>query len=181
MDFFFESFAYVSKALKEQILITEHDSQVAGHFGQDNTMELIRRNFWWPSMKGRIVEYVQPCLQYQQDKARRYKKYGLLSPLGLPHAPWQSISMYFITGLPLSKERPPSEGSIPSGAVQVGYDEIWVIVDRFTKLAHFVPLAVGAKTAADLATVFAIELWRLHGLPQDIVLDRGSRFTSATR
>ena len=72
--------------------------------------------------------------------------------------------MDFITGLPLSS----------------GCDEVWVIVDRFTKMAHFIPLAVGGKTAADLARIFAKEVWRLHGLPADIVSDRDSRFTSAT-
>ena len=72
--------------------------------------------------------------------------------------------MDFITSLPLSNN----------------CDEIWVIVDRYTKMAHFVPLTVGAKTAADLAKVFAREVWRLHGLPTDIVSDRDTRFTSAT-
>lgn len=72
--------------------------------------------------------------------------------------------MDFITGLLLSS----------------GYDEVWVIVDRLTKMADFVPLAVGGKTAADLARVFSKEVWGLHGLPADIVSDRDSRFTSAT-
>ena len=93
-------------------------------------------------MKKHIIEYVQSCLPYQQDKARRHKQYGLLSPLELPYAPWQSISMDFITSLPLSNN----------------CDEIWVIVDRYTKMAHFVPLTVSAKTAADLAKVFAREV-----------------------
>ena len=72
--------------------------------------------------------------------------------------------MDFITGLPLSSV----------------CDEVWVIVDRFTKMAHFIPLAVREKTAADLAWVFAKEVWRLHGMPADIVSDRDTRFTSAT-
>ena len=72
--------------------------------------------------------------------------------------------MDFITGLPLSN----------------GCGEVWVIIDRYTKTAHFMPLTVGAKTAADLARIFANEVWRLHGLPMDTVSDRDSRFTSAT-
>lgn len=155
---------YIPKDLEATVLASEHDSRVAGHFGQDKTIELVKRNFWWPRMKRTIIEYVQSCLPCQQDKARRHKQYGLLSPLELPYAPWQSISMDFITGLPLSG----------------GCDEIWVIVDRYTKMAHFVALAVGSKTAADLARVFAREVWRIHGLPSDIVSDRDSRFTSAT-
>ena len=127
-------------------------------------MELVKRNFWWPGMKKCIVEYVQSCLPCQKNKVRRHRQYGLLSPLELLYAPWQSISMDFITGLPVSS----------------GYDEIWVIVDSYTKIAHFVPLATGAKTAADLARLFAREVWRLHGLPRDNISDRDTRFTSAT-
>lgn len=91
-------------------------------------------------------------------------RYGLVSPLGLPHAPWTSTSMDPTTGL-----------LAPEGAV-----EIWVIVDRYTKMAHFVPLKTGAKKAADLARIFAREVWRIHGLPTDIVSDRDPRFTSST-
>ncbi len=154
---------YIPRDLRKRILQSEHDSKVAGHFGQDKTVELVGRNFWWPGMKAEIVEYIQSCPTCQQDKAKRHKQYGLLSPLELPHAPWQSISMDFITGLPVSR----------------GCDELWVIVDRFTKMAHFVPLEVGSKTAADLARIFAREIWRIHGLPEDIISDRDSRFTSA--
>ena len=127
-------------------------------------MELVKRNFWWPGMKKCIVEYVQSFLSCQKNKVRRLRQYCLLSPLELLYAPWQSISRDFITGLPASR----------------GYDEIWVIVDRYTKIAHFVPLATGAKTAAGLARLFAREVWRLHGLPRDNISDRDTRFTSAT-
>src|SRR5258708_14786476 len=88
----------------------------------------------------------------------------MLSPHELPHALWQSIAMDFITDLPLSN----------------GCDQLWVVIDRFSKMAHFIPLLRVAKTAADLARIFAKEIWRLHGLPRDIVSDRNSRFTSAT-
>ena len=154
---------YVPRGLRESILESEHDSKVAGHFGQDKTLELIGRNFWWPGMKAQIIGYIQSCPTCQHDKARRHRRYGLLSPLELPHAPWESLSMDFITGLPFSE----------------GCDELWVIIDRFSKMAHFIPLVVGSKTAAHLAKVFAREIWRLHGLPQDIISDRDSRFTSA--
>jgi len=57
-------------------------------------------------------------------------------------------------------------------------DRLWVVVDRYTKMAHFLPLTKEGKTAKDLAIIFAREIWRLHGLPSDIVSDRDSRFTS---
>ena len=155
---------YVPHGLVPRILESEHDSKVAGHFGQDKTIELIRRNFWWPEMNDGIIKYVQSCPACQEDKARRHRQYGLLSPLELPFAPWQSIAMDFITDLPLSN----------------GFNQLWVVVCRFTKMAHFIPLSPEASTAADLARIFAREIWRLHGLPRSIISDRDSRFTSAT-
>jgi len=130
--------------------------------GQDKTIELIRRNFWWPKMNERIIDFVQSCPECQQNKATRHHPYGLSSPLELPYPPWQSIAMDFITELPLSE----------------GHDQLLVVIDRFTKMAHYIPLRKDGKTAADLAITFAREVWKHHGLPTDIVSDRDSRFTS---
>ena len=82
------------------ILESEHNSKVAGHFGQEKTIELVRRNFWWPGMDTDITEYIQACPDCQRDKSRRHRRYGLLSPLELPYIPCQSIAMDFITDLP---------------------------------------------------------------------------------
>jgi len=150
------------EALIRSILESEHDTKVAGHMGQDKTIELIRRNFWWPKMDERIIDFVRSCTLCQKDKAARHRPYGLLNPLELPYAPWQSIAMDFITDLPLSE----------------GCDQLWVVIDRFTKMAHFIALPKDGKTASDLANIFAREIWRFHGLPADIVSDRDSRFTS---
>jgi len=148
--------------LKRTILESEHDSKVAGHMGQDKTTELVRRNFWWRKMEERIIDFVQSCPECQRNKATRHQPYGLSSPLELPYAPWQSIAMDFITELPLSED----------------CDQLWVVIDRFTKMAHFLPLPKEKKTAADLAVTFAREIWKYHELPTDIVSDRDSRFTS---
>jgi transposase InsO family protein len=150
------------RTLVYQILESEHDTKIAGHMGQDKTIELIRRNFWWPKMDEQIIDFVRSCTQCQKDKAARHQPYGLLNPLELPYAPWQSIAMDFITDLPLSE----------------GCDQLWVVIDRFTKMAHFVPLPKNGKTASDLTRIFTREIWRHHGLPSDIVSDRDSRFTS---
>jgi len=130
--------------------------------GQDKTIELVRRNFWWPKMNERILDFVRSCPECQQNKSSRHQPYGLSSPLELPYAPWQSIAMDFITELPLSD----------------GCDQLWVIIDRFTKMAHFIPLQ--EKSASDLTKIFTWEVWRFHGSPTDIVSDRDSRFTSET-
>jgi hypothetical protein len=130
------------KDLIRQVLESEHDTKAAGHMGQDKTIELIRRNFWWPKMDEQIIDFVRSCSNCQQDKAARHQPYGLLHPLELPYAPWQSIAMDFITDLPLSE----------------GCDQLWVIIDRFTKMAHFLPLPKEGKTASDLARIFAREV-----------------------
>jgi len=131
--------------------------------GQDKTIELIRRNFWWPQMNEQITDFVQSCLQCQKNKAAQHQPYGVLTAMELPHTRRQSIATDFITDLPLSDE----------------CDQLWVIVDRFTKMAHFIPLPKEGKLASDLARTFAREVWRHHGLPLDIVSDRDSCFTSA--
>jgi len=151
-----------SLKLKRTIVSKEHDTLVAGHIGQDKTVELVRRNFFWPQMNSWIHDYIGSCEDCQKDKVIRHTRYGLLQPLEVPYAPWDSISMDFITDLPLSD----------------GHDSIWIIVDRFTKMAHFVPLKSDAKKAPDLARIFLREVWRLHGLPSTIISDRDARFTS---
>ena len=81
------------------ILELEHNSKIAGHMGQDKTIELIRRNFWWPGVDKRIVDYVRSCPECEKNKASGHHPYGLSSPLELPFAPWQSIAIDFITEL----------------------------------------------------------------------------------
>jgi len=111
-------------------------------------------------MNERIIDFVRSCPECQQNKAARHQPYGLSLPLELPYAPCKSIAMDFITELPTSE----------------GYDQLWVIINQFTKLAHFIPLR--EITAADLAIIFAREVWKYHGLQTEIVSDRDSRFTS---
>jgi hypothetical protein len=149
--------------LKLAILQEEHDSKVAGHFGQYKTYERITQNFFWSKMEDEIRDYVRSCDICQRDKASRHKKYGLLRSLDIPYRPWDCISMDFIVALPESE----------------GFDKIWVVVDRLSKMAHFIPLKSGhAAPTTELAKAFAKEIWRLHGLPSEILSDRDSQFTS---
>src|SRR5436853_3918107 len=150
-----------SRELKNMILKAEHDSRVAGHFGQFKTLERVKANFFWPKMDLEVEEYVRSCDSCQRNKATQHKKYGLLDPLDIPNRPWEDISMDFIVGLPES----------------AGYTKIWVIVDRFSKMAHFIPLTTEVPIER-LALMFLKEIWRYHGLPESIISDRDSRFTS---
>jgi len=94
---------WVPRNLVQLIMESEHDTKVAGHMGQNKTIELIRRNFWWPKINERIIDFVRSCPECQQNKATCHQPYGLSSPLELPYAPWQSIAMDFIMELPLSE------------------------------------------------------------------------------
>ena len=146
-------------------LESEHNSKVAGHIGQEKTIVLLRRNFWWSRMHTNITAYIQACQDYQWDKSWHPRRYGLLLPLELPYVPWQSIAMDIITNLPQSNR----------------CTELCLVLDQFSIMAHFIPLEEEKKTAKDLARIFAQEKWRLHCLPRDMVSDRDSRFTSNTR
>ncbi|KAH0604561.1 uncharacterized protein H6S33_006938 [Morchella sextelata] len=113
-----------------EILSDTYDSNVAGHFGQFKTLERVKNNFFWPNMDKDIEEYVRSCDSCQRNKTSRHKKFGMLQPLKIPYRPWTSISMDFIVGLPESS----------------GFTKIWVIVDHFSKMAHYIPLPKLNKT-----------------------------------
>ena len=99
------------------------------------------------------------CLTYQQVKAEHQKLSGKLQPLPIPEWKWERITMDFVVGLPRLRD---------------GYDSIWVIVDRLTKSAHFLPV----KATYSVAKLYVKHIVCLHGVPVSVVSDRGSMFTS---
>ena len=113
-------------------------------------------------MRGFINKYVAGCHTCARNKPSRHKPYGPLQSLPIPPRPWHSISMDAIVKLPTSS----------------GYDSVMVFVDRFSKQAHFVPYKEDGFGAIELAAMFRQNVMRLHGIPADIVSDRGSIFTS---
>ena len=147
--------------LKNMILHDNHDSNIAGHFGTYKTLERLKHNYHWHKMEEDVKDYVRTCDTCQRDKPSRHRRYGELEPLEVPYRPWSSISMDWIIELPESN----------------GYTQIWVIVDRFTKMAHLVPLPTNTS-AKDLAKIFVKEVWKNHGLLTDIVSDRDTKVTS---
>jgi len=139
----------------------EHDAQIAGHFGTYKTVGRVRADFYWPKMDENITEHIRSCDVCQLNKVIRHKKYGLLEPIEVPIRPWTAISRDFIVGIPKSD----------------GYTKLWVIVDRFCKMAHFIPLRT-EEHIKELALTFVKEIWRLHGLPESIVSDQDTPLTS---
>jgi hypothetical protein len=102
------------------------------------------------------------CDVCQRVKAEHQRPAGLLHPLKIPEWKWEEIGMDFIVGLPRTS---------------AGYDSIWVIVDRLTKVAHFIPVKT-MYSGAKLAELYMARIVCLHGVPKKIVSDRGSQFTS---
>jgi hypothetical protein len=145
------------------LMIMEYlcDSRIAGHFGQFKRSERIKALCYWLKNNNDVDKYVWSCLPYQKRKASKHKKSDLLQPLEIPIHPWIAISKDFITGLPQSS----------------GFTGVLIIIDRFTTMAHFIPLKTEAAIE-EFACMFLQEVWRLHGLPSKIVSDRDAHFES---
>jgi hypothetical protein len=150
------------KEIKESILREAHDSAYSIHLGSTKMYHDLKSRYWWYGMKRAIAEYVALCDNCQRVKAERQRPAGLLQPLKIPEWKWEEISMDFIVGLPKT---------------QSGYDSIWVIVDRLSKVAHFIPVKTTYK-GSKLAELYISRIVCLHGVPKKIVSDRGTQFTS---
>ncbi|WVZ84556.1 hypothetical protein U9M48_031581 [Paspalum notatum var. saurae] len=122
----------------------------------------LKERFWWYGMKRAVAEYVTVCDTCQRVKAEQQRPAGLLQPLKIPEWKWEKISTDFIVGLPRT---------------QKGYNSIWVVVDRLTKVAHFIPVNT-TYSGARLAELYISRIVCLHGVPKRIISDRGSQFTS---
>nr|GFB86727.1 retrotransposon protein, putative, Ty3-gypsy subclass [Tanacetum cinerariifolium] len=122
----------------------------------------LKQLYWWPNMKAEIATYVSKCLTCVKVKAEHQRPSGLLQQPEIPVWKWERITMDFIIGLP----RTPS-----------GYDSIWVIVDRLTKSAHFLPVKT-TDSMKKLAQIYLKEVVCRHGVPISIISDRDSKFTS---
>ena len=148
--------------LREELMSEAHRSAYSVHPESTKMYHDIRTHYWWRTMRRDIADYVRRCLVCQQVKAEHQKPMGLLQPLNIPEWKWEEIAMDFVVGLPVAPG---------------GYDSVWVIIDRLTKSAHFIPVKT-RYTAADYAELFVKEIVRLHGVPISIVSDRGPQFTS---
>jgi hypothetical protein len=122
----------------------------------------LKQYYWWPNMRKEVADYVEKCSICQQVKVEHRKPAGLLQPLPIPEWKWEMITMDFASGLPKGKR---------------GNDAIWVIVDRLTKSAFFLPVKM-TDPVDKLAKIYVNEVVRLHGVPTSIVSDRDPRFTS---
>lgn len=150
-----------NKQLQSRIIAALHSSAIGGHSGFLVTPSRIKKLFTWKGMKARVKDFVVACSMCLQAKPDKAHYSGLLSPLPVPAAAWQVISMDFIKGLPRSGNA----------------DCIMVVVDKFSKFAHFVPL-LHPYTAPKVAQAFLDHIFRLHGMPTHIISDKDPVFTS---
>ncbi|GJU20863.1 reverse transcriptase domain-containing protein [Tanacetum coccineum] len=139
-----------------------HKSKYSVHPGADKMYYDLRDGLWWPGMKKDIAEYVSKCLTCLKVKAEHQRPSGLLQQLEIPVWKWEGIAMDFVTKLPRTSS---------------GHETIWVIVDRLTKSAHFLPMREDYKMDR-LARLFLGEIVARHGVPISVISDHDSRFTS---
>lgn len=147
-------------AIRELLIREAHGGGLAGHFGIAKTLEILKEHFFWPKMLGDVTNIVGKCVTCHVAKGSF--KPGLYSPLPVPGSPWEDVSIDFIVALPRT---------------QRGKDSIMVVVDRFSKMAHFVACHK-TDDASIVAELYYREIVRLHGIPKTIVSDRDSKFLS---
>jgi hypothetical protein len=147
---------------RQQFLDEAHLSRYYIHLGSTKIYHDLKQHYWWTKMKIEMTRYVARCDTCKRVKAIHMKAADPLQSLPIPTWKWEDISMDFIVGLPMTTK---------------GYDSIWVIVDRLTKIAHFLRVRV-KYTVATYAELYIARILSLHGVLKTIVSDRGPQFVS---
>ena len=160
--YYHESKVYIPMALRQQCIEEMHDTPYSGHKGIAKSIAAISRTYWWPNMKAEITKFVTTCLKCQRNKASTQKPGGKLQPLQVPADRWSEVTMDFITGLPCTPK---------------GHDAVMVMCDRLTKMVYFAPCTKECD-AKDAALLFRKYVFVNHGMPEVIISDRDTRFTS---
>ncbi|GJZ90675.1 putative reverse transcriptase domain-containing protein [Tanacetum coccineum] len=148
--------------LRALIMHESHKSKYSIHPGSDKMYQDLKKLYWWPNMKAEIATYVSKCMTCAKVKAEYQKPSGLLVQPKIPEWKWENITMDFVTKLPKTAS---------------GQDMIWVIVDRLTKSAHFLP-AKENDSMEKLTRQYLKEVVSRHGVPVSIISDRDGRFVS---
>jgi hypothetical protein len=148
--------------IRQQILDEAHLSRYSIHPGSTKMYHDLKQHYWWTKMKIEIARYVARCDTCRCVKAIHMKTAGPLQSLPIPTWKWEDIRMDFIVGLPRTAK---------------GYDSIWVIIDRLTRIAHFLPVKTYYPVLT-YAELYIARILSLHGIPKTIVSDHGPQFVS---
>jgi len=159
---FKEGKLFIPQGTYRKLLVKEsHEGGLMGHFGVDKTLDLLKGKFFWPHMRRDVQRHYIICISCLKVKSKTMPR-RLYTPLPIASAPWEDISMDFILGLPRTAR---------------GFDSIFVVMDRFSKMAHFIPCHK-VDDAQNVSKLFFREVVRLHGLLRSIVSDRNLKFIS---
>jgi len=148
-------------AFRELIIQELHGVALDDHFGIDKTTSMFKEHYYWPKMLRDVEHLVRRCAVCQLAKSH-VLPHGLYSPLPVPLAPWEDVSLDFIMGLPRTQRHK---------------DAIMVVVDRFSKMAHFLPCHT-THDATQIANLYFKEIVKLHGIPKSMLSDRDTKFLS---
>ena len=148
-------------SIRELLVRESHSGGLMGHFGVQKTLDMLSEHFYWPNMRRDMERVYAKCIACKQAKSRSMP-HGLYTPLPVPSEPWTNIFMDFVLALPRTRK---------------GRDSIFVVVDRFSKMAHFIACHK-TDDATNIADLFFREVVRLHGVPRTIVSDREVKFLS---
>ena len=148
--------------LKRKLMYEIHNTIFTMHPRSNKMYQDLKQYYWWRGMKREVTEYVSKCLTFQKVKEEHQVPSGLLNPIPIPQWKWDSITMDFVSSFPLNQRK---------------HDSIWVIIDRLTKSAHFIPARIDYFMDR-LAELYVDEIVRLHGVPLSIMSNRDLRFTS---
>ena len=135
------------------------------HLGANKTLDYLRDHVWWKDMVANMKTYCKTCHTCKTSKPSNQKPYGLLNPLAVLSYPWESIGMDFVGPLP------------ESGNLNGVYDSITVIICLLTAMVHLIPSWTNYNTI-QLAKLMFEHIYKLHGLPRNIISDQDVLFTS---
>ena len=148
--------------LKKELLHEAHNSVFTMHPGSSKMYQDLKQYYWWRGMKRDVTEYVSKCLTCRQVKVEHQVSSGLLNPIPIPQWKWDNIAINFVFDLPLMQKK---------------HDSLWLIIDRLTKSAQFIPIRIDYSMDR-LAELYVDEIVRLHGVPLSMVSDQDLRFIS---
>jgi hypothetical protein len=146
-------------SMRENLLKEKHSGGLVGHFGHDKTFSKLNESYFWLGMRADVKIFMDRCIIFHHSKGKR-QNIGFYQPLPIPKRPWDAVSMDFILGLPRT---------------QRGFDSIFVVVHRFSNMAHFISCQK-TSDATHIVNLFFKEVIRLHDLPRSIVSYRDTKF-----